>query len=175
MRALAHPARLAIMERLMDGVDATATECAEVCGLSPSATSYHLRALARYELVEEAPSRGDARERRWRSRVRGFQLPPDASGDMETQAAEEDLVRVMLSRQDEQARRWLAGSRTESERWREVAAFAETRLLVTPAELEAINQALVDLIAPYRVRSRTTDVPAEARRVRVFYRAFPSE
>jgi len=62
MRAMAHPARLAIMEFLSDGAGATATECAEVCGLSPSATSYHLRALARAGLVEEAPSRGDGRE-----------------------------------------------------------------------------------------------------------------
>src|SRR5262249_56777146 len=67
MRAMAHPARLAIMEFLGDGAVATATECAEVCGLSPSATSYHLRALAKVGLVEEAPSRGDGRERVWRA------------------------------------------------------------------------------------------------------------
>ncbi|WP_232075867.1 ArsR/SmtB family transcription factor [Phytohabitans suffuscus] len=38
-----------------------------MAGLSPSATSYHLRALARYGLVEQAPSRGDGRERVWRA------------------------------------------------------------------------------------------------------------
>lgn len=48
MRALAHPARIAILQHLgLDG-PATATECAAVVGLSPSACSYHLRALARY-------------------------------------------------------------------------------------------------------------------------------
>src|SRR5260221_7713240 len=66
MRALAHPARLAIMEYLGGGNVATATECAQVCGLSPSATSYHLRELAKAGLIEEAPSRGDGRERVWR-------------------------------------------------------------------------------------------------------------
>ncbi|WP_442933369.1 winged helix-turn-helix domain-containing protein [Micromonospora psammae] len=35
-----------------------ATACAEIVGLSPSATSYHLRALAKFGLVEQAPSRG---------------------------------------------------------------------------------------------------------------------
>ena len=34
IRALAHPARLAILEHLGTGVTATATECARVCGLS---------------------------------------------------------------------------------------------------------------------------------------------
>ena len=46
MRALAHPARLAVLDQLADGGTATATECARTAGLSPSAMSYHLRALA---------------------------------------------------------------------------------------------------------------------------------
>ena len=67
MRALAHPARLAILNRL--GVDgsATATEVAEVAGITPSAASYHLRMLAKYGFVEDAPPRGDGRERVWRA------------------------------------------------------------------------------------------------------------
>src|SRR3954453_7356380 len=64
MRALAHPARLAILERLSSGGAATATECAEVTGQSPSACSYHLRALARWGLVVESEGQ-DRRERRW--------------------------------------------------------------------------------------------------------------
>src|SRR3954452_18174881 len=78
LRALAHPARLDILERLNSDGPATATECAEVVGLSPSACSYHLRALARWGLVEEADST-DRRERRWRSRgpvVFGDHLDP---------------------------------------------------------------------------------------------------
>ena len=66
MRAMAHPARLALLEHLRNGGPATATECAGVVSLSPSATSYHLRALARAGLVEAAPGRGDGRERLWR-------------------------------------------------------------------------------------------------------------
>ena len=46
MRAMAHPARLALLEHLRNSGPATATECAAVVGLSPSATSYHLRAKA---------------------------------------------------------------------------------------------------------------------------------
>ena len=52
MRAMAHPARLSIMDYFLSGETGTATELAEVVGLSPSATSYHLRALGRAGFVE---------------------------------------------------------------------------------------------------------------------------
>jgi hypothetical protein len=40
IRALAHPARLAIIEALLPGEELIATECASLTGLSPSAPSY---------------------------------------------------------------------------------------------------------------------------------------
>ena len=56
LRALAHTGRYAILERLQSRGPATATECADVAGLSPSACSYHLRLLAKYGFVEEDTS-----------------------------------------------------------------------------------------------------------------------
>lgn len=64
-RALAHPARVAILNRLIVDGPATATDCAEVAGLSPSACSYHLRTLARYGFVRLASPGDDGRERVW--------------------------------------------------------------------------------------------------------------
>ena len=46
IRALAHPARMAILAYLDEG-PATATECSTAADESPSACSYHLRTLAR--------------------------------------------------------------------------------------------------------------------------------
>ena len=48
LKALAHPARNKILERLQVYGPATATDCAAVAGMSPSACSYHLRMLERY-------------------------------------------------------------------------------------------------------------------------------
>ncbi|MFD0479590.1 winged helix-turn-helix domain-containing protein [Nonomuraea thailandensis] len=42
------------------GGSATATEVAEIAGITPSAASYHLRMLAKYGFVEDAPPRGTA-------------------------------------------------------------------------------------------------------------------
>jgi DNA-binding transcriptional ArsR family regulator len=78
MRALAHPARIGIIEHLSStGEGVTATQMAGLVGLSPSATSYHLRELARYGLVEQAPNRGDGRERVWPSTAAGWNLSGD--------------------------------------------------------------------------------------------------
>src|SRR6266540_4506091 len=79
LRALAHPARLAVVDELYQGVDRTASELAELTGLTPSAMSYHLRALERWGIVERADARTDGRERPWRGPGRSLSLVSDLS------------------------------------------------------------------------------------------------
>ncbi len=79
IRAWAHPARLAILDALSTGDELTATECADVTGLSASATAYHLKLLERHGLVEPAPPRRDHRERPWRITDRRITVDLDAS------------------------------------------------------------------------------------------------
>src|SRR4051794_4241177 len=67
IRALAHPARQVVIDELYDGKVLTATECAELAGLTPSAMSYHLRALERWGILERAEASADGRERPWRA------------------------------------------------------------------------------------------------------------
>lgn len=68
IRALAHEARLEALEELFASqASRTATELASRCRLTPSAMSYHLRALEKYGYVTRAPSEGNGRERRWRA------------------------------------------------------------------------------------------------------------
>nr|WP_173042815.1 helix-turn-helix domain-containing protein [Phytohabitans flavus] len=174
MRALAHPARLAIMEELgTGGGGLTATEAAEVAGLSPSATSYHLRALARYGLVEEAPSRGDARERVWRSTVHSWQVDSGASDDPETQAAEGALVDAYLAREVERIRDWRARAGDEPAEWSSAALMSESVLLLSADELKSFNDEVLRLIEPYKRRHRIAAPPEGARTVVVTYKAVP--
>lgn len=172
LRALAHPARLTIMRHLGDGGPATATECAEICGLTPSATSYHLRMLARAGLVEEAPNRGDGRERLWQAPSGSIQVEvgPDASA--EEMAAGRRLVDVFLARDDSAAREWIERSRDESKEWHAASSLFSTHLVLTADELERLTAQVTKLTDRYR-RSRRTRVPEGARVVVVSYRAFP--
>ncbi|MCM0675960.1 winged helix-turn-helix domain-containing protein [Micromonospora phytophila] len=173
MRALAHPARLAIMEHLssLEG-GATATECAEIAGLSPSATSYHLRALAKFGLIEEAPSRGDARERVWRSFSPSYTVEAGRSAGSEARAAELALVEAHTARFAQRTRDWMRRAPDEPPEWYDVAWFSDTLLLLTAEELATLNVAVKDLLDPYRRRARSSP-PAGARTVAVQYRAVP--
>src|SRR4051812_41338961 len=65
IKALAHPARLAVIDALFTGRRLTATECGEIAGLSASAMSYHLRALEKWGIVRRSDATGDGRERPW--------------------------------------------------------------------------------------------------------------
>ncbi|GAB2613841.1 transcriptional regulator [Paractinoplanes abujensis] len=176
MRALAHPARIAIVEHLNStGAVITATECAELVGLSPSATSYHLRELAKYGLVEQAESRGDGRERVWRSTSSGLSI--DADGiDPETTSARAALVDIFLERDMERARQFVGQAAAEPEEWRDISTLSSHQVLLTAEELRELNDKIGALIEPFRVRRRQEEEPPPgARRVQINYMAFPDD
>src|ERR1700760_754969 len=79
LRALAHPLRLALLDRLMYLGEQTAAQCADAVGSTASNCSYHLRALARVGLVEPAHS-SDRRERPWRATSTGLEFGPADPG-----------------------------------------------------------------------------------------------
>jgi DNA-binding transcriptional ArsR family regulator len=174
MRAMSHPARLEIMEYLNStGASVTATECAEIVGMSPSAISYHLRELAKVGLVEQAPSRGDGRERVWRSPVHSYNVPMSVDADAETKAAEDTLVEVYLTRDFQRIRNHLATVRELPTEWYEGTALMGSNLLVTAAELKALTTAVQELVEPLKRRNRIADPPEGARTVIVHFAAFP--
>ncbi len=63
LKALAHPVRLRMLGMLRVDGPATATQLAARLGLNSGATSYHLRQLAQYGFIEDAP--GPSRRDRW--------------------------------------------------------------------------------------------------------------
>ena len=173
MRALAHPARIEIVEYLnTTGEVVTATECARMVGLSPSATSYHLRELAKYGLVEQAPSRGDGRERLWRGTSAHVHVAA-LDGEPETKAAERALVDLYLDRDARRLEEWLDRQHEEPVEWQEVSVIMGNTLLMTVDELRVLTARVRDLVEPYQLRNRRADAPADAREVRADFVAFP--
>jgi len=173
MRAMAHPARLALLEHLRNGGPATATECAGVVGLSPSATSYHLRALARAGLVEAAPGRGDGRERLWRITAGRYEVSGVADLAPEGREALRALLESLLAWDDTRVRRYLSRLDAEPGEWQDAAFFMDSTLLVTAEELTGLSQAVEALIAPYRKDRRPDRLPG-TRPVSLAVRALPS-
>ena len=179
MRALAHPARLAIMEHLNStGRRRTATECAEIVGLSPSATSYHLRELAKVGLIEEAPSRGDGRERVWQSPVHSVQhRRSTAATTRRPRAAEEALMEVYLTRDFARLRAYLArvaGRAAGVARRR--SALMGSRPAGHRRGAEGVHRAAVhELIEPLKRRNAGSPIRRRARvPVPCHFAAFPT-
>jgi DNA-binding transcriptional ArsR family regulator len=173
MRAMAHPARLALLEHLRNSGPATATECAGVVGLSPSATSYHLRALARAGLVQAAPGRGDGRERLWRITAERYQVTGVADLAPEAREALRALLESLLAWDDARVRRYLSQLDTEPSVWQDAAFFMDSTLQVSAEELTALGHAVQELIAPYR-KERRPEPPPGTRPVSFSVRALPS-
>lgn len=167
IRALAHPARLAIIDALAAGEELTATQCAELTGLSPSATAYHLKLLERYGFAEAAPPRPDRRERPWRTAERpavvdlDTSTPAVASATAAVAAAYFDTTRAL-------AVEFTEASPAEPEEWRN-AVLNNTDLWLTAEEFQRVAQELKAVLEPYRGRTR----PAGSRRVRVMNVVFP--
>jgi DNA-binding transcriptional ArsR family regulator len=161
---------MAIIDALASGDELTATECAELTGLSPSATAYHLKLLERYGLAEPAPARSDGRERPWRATGRAsFDL------DASTPAGAAAATAVGLAFFDSSravAAAFVATEREEPEEWRDVAALANADLWLTADETRKVTAALAAVLDPYRNRA-LADRPDGTRRVRIMNMVSP--
>lgn len=164
IRALAHPARLAILEALLGGEELTATECAELTGLSPSATSYHLKALARWGIVEAGQARADGRDRPWRGRGRSIEVAADVP--KHTVLAEAAALEVFLDRSRALAIEFLEHQADEPPEWGEAMELANGDYWLTAAEVAEISAAVRDVLEPYDQRRRGSR-PGNSRRVRI--------
>jgi predicted ArsR family transcriptional regulator len=137
--------RLAILEHLRSVGPATATECAEVTGQSPSACSYHLRALAKWGFVSEGRG-GAGRERPWRATATRIEFPSDG---IEATVLRDELV----ARQQQRVRDGLRREHELTPRWRRATQTSSATLELTAAELEELGERFEELLEEFRGRA----------------------
>jgi DNA-binding transcriptional ArsR family regulator len=174
MRALAHPVRLAILTRLQQDGPSTATGLSGHVGASPSVTSWHLRHLAKHALVRDAEGLGNGRERWWEAASRGFRVVVE---DEAGRAAAQALRDALDASEGDQVGEW----RREVEphldlAWSALSGLANTTILVTRQELEHVEAAIEDVLAPYVLRkdAPADEVPQGARMVRIRRHVLPA-
>jgi DNA-binding transcriptional ArsR family regulator len=170
LRALAHPLRLDLVEALAVLGPATAARCARHLGQSQASCSFHLRQLARYGFVEEAPASADRRERTWR--LTDVEQSWSSTGP---DRVVDQLDRVFVQREADRLLGWI-GRDGEPAEWRDAAFVGGATVPVTAEELRELRGRLWDVLEPY-VRRLTdpTDRPAGARFVRVLLAGTPTE
>ena len=172
MRALAHPLKWTLMDVLLTEGTATSTRCAEVTGESQANCSFHLRQLARYGLVEEAPS-PSKRERPWRlatvdqswSRVQPDQARSEAVAELERVFVQHEFATLM---------RWARTAAAYEDDWQRASMRAGAITWLTADELAGLRDQIETLMLAYR--DRVTDPairPAGSRLVRLFSAAYP--
>jgi DNA-binding transcriptional ArsR family regulator len=171
LRALAHPVRLAILDRLQKDGPATATQLSEHVGASPSVVSWHLRHLAGFGLVKDWDGATNKRERWWQAAHRGIRF--DLSDTAEGQAAARQLHSAFLAQYAALPQRWMETDEPRLDAtWRRLSGMANTRIVVTAAELRALNDEIDKIIAPY-VRRKEKRPPKGARGVRLLRYILP--
>ena len=173
LRALAHPARIAILEHLVLDGPATATECAEVARLSPSACSYHLRALAKYGYVEEDKAEAiDGRHRPWRASLVAMSIGGNPELPSATRAAGRLLMESLQSHLDEHRTEYLDREAEYSPQWQRAAGYTQSVVHVTAEELIELRERLNALVQEY-ARLDPADQPRGALRVGTYIEFIP--
>ena len=146
LRALAHPARTAVLDELYQGKVRTSSQLAQLTGLTPSAMSYHLRALEKWGIVVRAES-VDGRERPWAAAAKGFSL----SGRDAAQAATDVVVGLYLDRLGRDLAAWRRAEPPEGE-WADTSQVSRGFPWLTADELREVNAAVMAVLDPYFVR-----------------------
>ena len=170
IRALAHPARMAILAYLDEG-PATATECSTAADESPSSCSYHLRTLARLGFVEQVPS-DDKRERRWQLKIHGHGIPKSAQDSPKVRAAARLWGRQWVAIEQRILAQYLATEAKEPGVWQKASTLFSFEAHLTPDELIKLGERFTAMVDRYSARAESKR-PAGARPVHIALTAFP--
>ncbi len=166
MRALAHPVRLAVLVFLQRNGPATATALSPHVGATPSVTSWHLRHLATFGLVIDAPADevpGDRRQRWWKAVATGYRLDP----------SDDPAADQLYAMSRDQVDQWMTETRPRlPDEWLRAARLSNTTVRLTLDELTTLAGQIDELLAPFVHRG--DDAPPDARQVRILRHYLPS-
>lgn len=161
LRALAHPLRVKIYDILSQYGPQTASSLAERLGESSGSTSYHLRALAKHDLIQECADRGSGRERWWERPVGGVSFANrEAMKTPSGRASTQIVMREFFTLRHEQLIDYLErGLDGEDEPWQDASMISTATTRLTPAQSKELTTKIMALIdeAVDKYRDQTGD------------------
>jgi len=176
LRALAHPLRLQLLQVLYAEGPATASQLGRRLGESSGATSYHLRALHRAGMVEEAEQR-NGRERWWQRAPERVMVPnsiPEDASDgerAELQAAHAQIESILVERDEKALSRWMEIRYDLPLEWQDSQWIGNFRMWGTAAEVRQFVTTVLELAQPLRKAPESRD--SERREVHFTFRVLP--
>ncbi|MFI6459997.1 ArsR/SmtB family transcription factor [Streptomyces sp. NPDC050538] len=200
LKALAQPRRQRMLQHLTLHGPATSATLARALGLNTGSTSYHLRELARYGLVEETETateaatrgggagvaEGDAetgtstgaertpghgRERWWRAIPGDRRFPPRSRQIAEMRHVMDELNHHAYAADLELFEQFQRDS-AETGPWADAFPYSRGTIRLTPPELRAFFEEYIALLNRYKRPEAET--PAGARTVLTRFLAFPT-
>jgi len=142
LRALAHPLRVQIYDILSQYGPQTASTLASMTGESSGSTSYHLRALAKHDLIREVDDRGTGRERWWERLKGGISFTnPEAMKTPSGKAATQVVMTEFLTRRHQQLMRYMATSLANPD------VLDEEEAMISTATLRLTHEQTIELIS----------------------------
>jgi DNA-binding transcriptional ArsR family regulator len=166
LRALAHPARAAVLDELYQGKVRTSSQLADLTGLTPSAMSYHLRALQKWGIVVRAES-VDGRERPWKAAAKGFSV----SGRGTAPSSTDVVIGLYLDRLRSDLATWRREEPAKGE-WHDTSLLNRGFPWLTADEVRHVNEAVHAVLEPYFERT-ADDHPEGSRRVAYLFATAP--
>ncbi|WP_022903815.1 transcriptional regulator [Curtobacterium sp. B8] len=174
MKALSHPLRAQLLNELATHGPATATTLADRVGESSGSTSYHLRQLEKHGFIEEVEGRGNGRERWWR-RTPATLYSGGSDGPQSPAALA--AARLVASGSNDHAEQMIREFIARDERslgpWRDAATLSTIVMRLTPAELQELTEATLELMTAFRRRRDPDADEADTGRVFVRFAAVP--
>lgn len=173
IRALAHPLRLELLDLLGDVGEATATRCAERTGETVANCSFHLRTLAKAGFIEPAPGQG--REKPWRLASRSRMLDVDPADPTSFHAMSE-LVGLVVTREAERVRSFMATHPTRPDGWRDTVTVTTSSFWATADEMRELVATVAQLAERFAGRTEDPSLrPEGARLGRLFATVNPDD
>ena len=159
LRALAHPLRVQIYDILSQYGPQTASSLAEKLGESSGSTSYHLRALAKHDLIQECPDRGTGRERWWERPIGGVSFAnAEAMKTPAGRAATQIVMNEFFRNRQEQLMRFMEDGISDlDEKWQTGTLISTASTRLTPEQTKELSLKIMALIddAVDRYRNQT--------------------
>lgn len=159
LKAFGHPLRMKLYRALHVARAATASQLAEQVNEAVSLISYHLRKLADYGLIEEAPGRGrDGRERWWQPASEGLSFRDEDFRDApEAVATHAAVGRLSFEQRSELYRSYLDSQSAWAPEWRGASFSSEYLSRLTAGELAGLSREMHELVKRYEEAGRAAE------------------
>ncbi|SDK00581.1 winged helix-turn-helix domain-containing protein [Nonomuraea jiangxiensis] len=153
LKALGHPLRIKLYTALYAAGTATASQLADQVDEAVSLVSYHLRKLAAHGIIEEAPTRGDARERWWQATSTVISTRDQDWRDAPERTAVHTAVSREYARQrTEMYESYLDAKPAWGDDWRNAAFSSGYLLFLTAGEFGELRDEVHELVTKWRER-----------------------